>query len=113
MQRPQRLALLACCLALGGCSPGPYSVALADLRETPERWAGSEVQVSGTLRSYGDREGYPEHFWIENEALDRVRLESHRELGALVGWTVEVQGTFRYDRRAGRRIEVASIASAR
>lgn len=101
--------LLVCWLGLGACSDAARTVSLAELRETPERYAGSTVAVSGTLRSFDD----PEHFWVENDALDRVGLEGGENLRALVGWTVEVRGTFRYDRSAGRRIEVTAIASAR
>lgn len=124
MRRRQLLAILATVLTLGACSPGPRSVALTDLAETPERWNGSEIRITGTLRSYIARKGYPEHFWVENETLDRVGVEGagqgagqgadwRNELRPLVGWTVELEGTFRYDRRAGRRIEVTSISSAR
>lgn len=120
MRRRQLLAILATVLTLGACSPGPRSVTLTNLAETPERWNGSEIRITGTLRSYIARKGYPEHFWVEDETLDRVGVEGagqgadwRNELHPLVGWTVELEGTFRYDRRAGRRIEVASIASAR
>ncbi|MEE4298664.1 MAG: hypothetical protein V2J24_04385 [Pseudomonadales bacterium] len=117
-RRPARTSraalLLACCIVLGACSGAPRAVALADLRATPERYDGSVVAVTGTLRAFAD----PEHYWIENVDLDRVGLEGGGKRGndrlrALVGWTVEVRGTFRYDRWAGRRIEVTAISSAR
>lgn len=85
---------------LGACDAAPRAVELAELRRAPERYDGRAVAVTGTLRAFDD----PAHFWVENDALDRVGLEGGRELRALVGWTVDVRGTFRYDRRAGRRI---------
>lgn len=66
---------------------------------------GRYIVVSGTLRTFDS----PRHYWIENEALDRVALEGAGKLAPLVGQTVEVSGIFIYDRNVGRRIEVKQL----
>lgn len=114
-RRVRRLpgVLLALCLGVVACSGEPRIAALEELRATPDAFDGRPVIITGTLRTFGEAGTRAEHFWIENADLDRVGLEGAENLRALVGWTVEVRGTFRYDRTAGRRIEVAEIASAR
>ena len=103
------LPMLLYALGVTACDGEPQAVTLEALRAAPNSFDGRSVIVSGTLRAYGE----PEHFWIENAALDRVGIEGAENLRALVGWRVEARGTFRYDRTAGRRIEVTAIASAR
>jgi hypothetical protein len=82
---------------------------LSALKAAQDDYDGRAVIVSGTLRTFDD----PEHYWIENTALDRVALEGATDLAGRVGRTVEVRGTFRYDRDEGRRIRVRSLKDLR
>jgi hypothetical protein len=91
-------------LLLAGCGASvPVKTTLAALSEAQKDFDGRQVIVSGTLRTFDT----PRHYWIENEALDRVALlEGTINLAPLVSQTVTVRGMFRYDSEAGRRIEV-------
>ena len=96
-------------LLLSGCGgPEPASTTLASLGNAQLDFSGRHVRVSGTLRSWDK----PLHYWIENEALDRVALEIDDNLLPPVGTQVTVEGRFIYDRSAGRRIEVTSLVPA-
>lgn len=91
---------------LSACGdPAPIQTSLAALTASQVEFNGRHVVVSGTLRTFDS----PRHYWIENEALDRVALKGADSLAPLVGQTVEVSGTFVYDRNAGRRIEVQQL----
>ena len=91
-------------LLLVGCGASvPVKTTLSALSEAQKDFDGRQVIVSGTLRTFDT----PRHYWIENEALDRVALlEGTINLAPLVSQTVTVRGMFRYDSEAGRRIEV-------
>lgn len=105
--RLRRAGLLLVFAALVGCGGGPPPVAttLSALKAAQDDFDGRRVIVSGTLRSFDD----PEHYWIENSALDRVALEADEPLQARVGEVLEVHGRFTYDRDEGRRIDVELI----
>jgi hypothetical protein len=109
---PRIALLLACVLLLSGCGER------AALATTPEHLAnvqedfdGRNVVVSGTLRSIAA----PRHYWIEDTALHRVAIEGAADdvLQELVGARVRVRGRFRYDRSAGRRIDMAGMEAER
>ena len=106
LSRREFLPVLIVAIALSGCGdPPPVQTTLAALKASQADFSGRQVVVSGTLRTFDS----PRHYWIENEALDRVALEGADELAPLVGQTVEVSGTFVYDRNAGRRIVVQQL----
>jgi hypothetical protein len=93
-------------IALFGCGdPAPIQTSLSALKASQVDFNGRYIVVSGTLRTFDA----PRHYWIENEALDRVALESANKLAPLVGQTVEVSGIFIYDQNVGRRIEVKQL----
>ena len=105
MPRPAA-GIALCLLALAGCGTDEaVPTTLPALAERPDRWDGREVVVRGIVRSYPE----PRHYWIETTDADRVALAGDADLEPLVGWTVDVRGTFRYDRTAGRRILVRRI----
>jgi hypothetical protein len=79
----------------------------ADFRVAQKDFNGRQVLVSGALRTFAT----PRHYWIENDALDRVALEGAIDLQPLVGQTVKVRGMFHYDSKAGRRIEVDELVA--
>ena len=78
---------------------------LSSLSAAQKDFNGRRVIVSGTLRTFDA----PRHYWIENEALDRVALEGAIDLAPLVGQTVKVQGMFHYNMESGRLIEVEEL----
>ena len=91
---------------LFGCgNPAPTQTSLSALTASQQDFNGRHIVVSGTLRTFDS----PRHYWIENEALNRVALEGADGLAPLVGQTVEVSGIFLYDRNVGRRIEVKQL----
>ena len=100
---PFALVTLIVLFACG--EPAPVRTSLSALTASQADFDGRQVVVSGTLRTFDS----PRHYWIENEALDRVALEGGGELAPHVGHTVEVSGIFSYDRNAGRRIEVQAL----
>lgn len=106
IMRIKSLMALAITLLLVGCgASAPVKTTLSALSDAQKDFNGRQVIVSGTLRTFDT----PRHYWIENDALDRVALEGTFDLAPLVSLTVTVRGVFRYDREAGRRIEVDEL----
>lgn len=109
---PRIALLLACALLLSGCGErAAIATTLEHLANAQQDFDGRDVVVSGTLRSVAA----PRHYWIEDAALHRVAIEGAADdvLHELVGERVRVRGRFRYDRSAGRRIEVAGLEAER
>jgi hypothetical protein len=101
--RIKLLMTFAITLLFVGCgASAPVKTTLSALTEVQKDFDGRQVIVSGTLRTFDT----PRHYWIENDALDRVALEGTINLAPLVSQTVTVRGMSRYDSEAGRRIEV-------
>ncbi len=99
---------LVAALALGGCGSDagtPVQLQLADLARFAEDYDGRRVQTTGTVRSHPD----PEHYWIEDDALNRVSVEPQSALAPHVGERVRVVGRFRFSREEGRAIEAATV----
>lgn len=95
-------------LLLVGCgATAPVTTTLSALSEFQKDFDGRQIIVSGTLRTFD----MPRHYWIENDALDRVALEGTINLEPLVSQTVTVRGVFRYDSEVGRRIEVDELVA--
>lgn len=106
--RIKLLMAFAITLLLVGCgASAPIKTTLSALSEVQKDFDGRLVIVSGTLRTFD----MPRHYWIENEALDRVALEGAVNLAPLVSQSVTVRGMFRYDSEAGRRIEVDELVA--
>ena len=106
--RIKLLMAFAITLLLVGCdASAPVKTTLSALSEVQKDFDGRQVIVSGTLRTFD----MPRHYWIENDALDRVALEGTINLAPLVNQTVTVRGLFRYDIEAGRRIEVDELVA--
>jgi hypothetical protein len=105
----KRIALLLAALlllsALAACSSEPERLRLADLASFADRYDGSVVVTEGTVRAHDE----PAHSWIEDEALNRVRIVPGSAIEARVGERVRVQGVFRYSAEAGRRIEADQV----
>lgn len=99
---------LVAALALGSCGSdagGPMQLQLADLVRFAEQYEGKRVQTTGTVRSHPD----PEHYWIEDDDLNRVSVEPQSAIASHVGERVRVTGRFRFSREEGRAIEAAEV----
>lgn len=93
---------------LAGCAGGPddpSSVTLAELVAEQDRYDGQLVETEGTVRTY-DR---PRHYWIEDEAVNRVELVPAEAAADHVGARVRVEGRFTFRDDEGRRITVEQL----
>ncbi|GAA5133897.1 hypothetical protein GCM10023339_70100 [Alloalcanivorax gelatiniphagus] len=99
---------LAVMLTLAGCDyrDAPQGAPLRALAAEPQTYQGSLVATSGVVRGFDD----PEHYWIEDEALNRVELEPLALAREHLGQRVQVVGTFHYDPGQGRWLEVRDFS---
>lgn len=98
--------LVTCLLIfLAGCSDAPRTLSLQLLASEQSTVDGHKVITEGVVRSFAD----PLHYWLEDDALNRVALHPDDAVAGFVGKRVKVEGRFHADRERGRRIEVTSI----
>lgn len=99
--------LIACLLVLAGCGreAEPTRLELADLARFTEQYDGEKVSTTGHVRSHPD----PEHYWLEDDELNRVAVHPDSAVKKLVGERVRVLGVFRYSREKGRSIEAEAV----
>lgn len=99
---------LAVMLLLAGCDyrDAPQGAPLRALAAEPESYQGSLVATSGVVRGFDD----PEHYWIEDEALNRVALAPMETARDHLGQRVQVVGTFHYDPGRGRWLEIRAVS---
>jgi len=88
----------------GGESPA-QEVRLLDLVRQVERFDGERIVTAGIVRSHPD----PEHYWIEDEELNRVEIRPGERIAAHLGDRVQVTGRFSYAPDAGRVIEAEAV----
>lgn len=100
-------ALVLCLLVLAGCGGEnvPTRLELADLARFTDQYDGERVSTTGHVRSHPD----PEHYWLEDDDLNRVAVHPDSAVKALVGERVRVVGRFRYARDKGRAIEADDV----
>lgn len=99
--------LALCLLVLAGCGgePTPTQLELVDLARFAEQYEGQRVSTTGHVRSHPD----PEHYWLEDDDLNRVAVHPDSAVKSLVGERVRVVGRFRYARDTGRAIEADEV----
>ncbi len=97
------LAAVIC--AITGCGGEPTEVTLVQLSRQQVDYDGRRVSAQGVLRTHA----LPRHYWIEDDAFNRVELEPADGLLELVGARIQVQGKFRYTPDRGRRIVVEQL----
>lgn len=99
--------LAVCLLLIAGCGgePTPTQLELVDLARFTEQYDGERVSTTGHVRSHPD----PEHYWLEDDDLNRVAVHPDSAVKSLVGKRVRVVGRFRYARDAGRAIEADEV----
>lgn len=97
------LALTA--TACGETDSGATELRLADLVRFQDRYDGDMVTISGVVNMFDD----PEHYWIEDDAINRVRVVPHEAVSEFVGQRVRVLGRFEYGSEKGRVITARSV----
>jgi len=101
-----KVSVLAVMLAsCGDRELDPVELRLADLVRFAEGYKGKLVATSGVVRSHPD----PEHYWIEDEELNRIELRPKTAAAPLAGKSVRVVGRFRYPPQQGRSIEIDRV----
>lgn len=107
---PAAWLLAAAVLAVPGCGgdPAAEAVSLEDLARFPHGYEGRRVAAEGTVRTHPS----PEHYWIEDDALNRVEIHPGSAVSSRVGERVRVVGRFHYSRDTGRSIEAESVEPA-
>ncbi len=101
------LATAVCLLLLAGCGGEPTAtqLELVDLARFSEQYDGERVSTTGHVRSHSD----PEHYWLEDDNLNRVAVHPDSAVESLVGQRVRVVGGFRFSRESGRAIEADTV----
>lgn len=95
-------------LAVSACGEADSATAelrLADLVRFQDRYDGDTVATSGVVHMFDD----PEHYWIEDDELNRIRIVPHDAVSELVGERVRVDGRFEYDPSQGRVIHAQGV----
>jgi hypothetical protein len=111
LPRPTLVLIASAVIAvslLAGCAREETVVGLElELLVTQrENFEGRRVRTSGVVRSHAD----PRHFWLENDALQRVGLAPAEQVEAWLGQEVEVVGRFTFAADTGRRITVEQVS---
>lgn len=102
-----RVMMAAVLLALAGCGGGEArEVPLQMLASDPQGFDGQRVTTQGVVRHFET----PLHYWIEDEALNRVELFPQETAAPLLGREVRVVGTFRYAPGEGRSLSLETIS---
>lgn len=106
---PAGVALVACLSVLVGCQgeTAPTRLELGDLARFSEQYDGERVSTAGHVRTHPD----PEHYWLEDEDLNRVAVHPDSAVKSLVGERVRIVGRFRFSRDAGRSIEAEEVTA--
>lgn len=99
--------LALCLIVLAGCGgePTPTQLELVDLARFAEQYDGERVSTTGHVRSHPD----PEHYWLEDNDLNRVAVHPDSAVSSLVGQRVRVVGRFRFSRDKGRAIDADEV----
>ncbi|WP_194756692.1 hypothetical protein [Aliidiomarina indica] len=98
------ILLFAVMVLLTACSPEPRNLELHVIVAEAHTLDSQVVTTRGTVRMYAD----PEHYWIEDDALNRVGLHG-MDVSSYVGSDVEVTGRFSVSRERGRHLEVTDV----
>lgn len=109
MARPWCTGLFALVLltftSCGGDGPRPTELRLAELVRFADRYDGEVVVTTGIVRMFNQ----PEHYWIQDEELNRVRIRPQSAVSEFRGEWIRVVGRFEYDPSTGRVIEARDV----
>lgn len=91
---------IALLLLLTACSQQEEQVSLVFLTTHASSYDGRQVQVRGVVRGLAE----PEHYWLEDQQLNRVGLHPASVARAYLDQPVIVTGRFTADRSKGRHL---------
>ncbi len=95
--------MLAAC---GGERVSP--VTLEQLAASAPAFNGELVETEGVVNRFDD----PEHYWLEDDAINRVAVKPGSAVRDHLGENLRVVGRFSYHPEEGRRIEIDAAATA-
>lgn len=99
------LLLTLAAAACGDAGSTATELPLADLVRFQDRYDGEVVATTGEVNMFAD----PEHYWIEDDALNRIRVVPQDAVSDLVGERVRVLGRFEYGSGKGRVIHAQNV----
>jgi hypothetical protein len=102
---PCLILLTMLAVACGDAESTATDLRLADLVRFQDRYDGETVAITGVVHSFSD----PEHYWVEDDRVNRVRIEPHAAVSDLVGEHVRVIGRFEYASGKGRVIHARNV----
>ncbi len=100
------LAMTALLVACGGERVSP--VTLEQLAASAPAFNGELVETEGVVNRFDD----PEHYWLEDDAINRVAVKPGSAVRDHLGENLRVVGRFSYHPEEGRRIEIDAAATA-
>ncbi|MBR2515290.1 MAG: glucose-inhibited division protein B [Halomonas sp.] len=99
------ITLLMATLISGCRGQQPVEVPLTILANNPAAFDEKQIVTQGVVRHFND----PLHYWIEDEALNRVEIFPHQKIAPYLGETVEVEGQFHFSPNEGRRLILTRV----
>lgn len=105
MKRGLSVVLLAGLLVGCGGQEKAYQIPLVMLVSSSVDHDGREVITQGVVRRFED----PLHYWIEDDAFNRVEIFPHQAIAPYLGKDVRVQGLFRDSDTQGRRLTLWNV----
>ncbi len=100
------LAVAGLLTACGGERVSP--VTLEQLAASAPAFDGELVETEGVVNRFDD----PEHYWLEDEDINRVAVTPGASVRDHVGERLRVVGRFSYHQEEGRQIEIDPAATA-
>ncbi|TVP59235.1 MAG: hypothetical protein EA349_03380 [Halomonadaceae bacterium] len=97
--------ILLSLLLVVACNNSESQLSLQVLADYQQGYDGRRVVTEGTVRSFDD----PLHYWIEDQALNRVAITPDSAVADYVGQRVRVKGVFSASRDAGRVIAAEEV----
>lgn len=98
-------ALLMATLISGCRGQEPVEVPLTILANNPAAFNDKQIVTQGVVRHFND----PLHYWIEDEALNRVEIFPHEQIAPYLGDAVTVEGQFYFSPHEGRRLNLTRV----
>ncbi|WFE70017.1 hypothetical protein P8S55_09450 [Halomonas sp. M1] len=99
------IALLIAALVSGCRGQEPVEAPLTILVNNPAAFDDKHIVTQGVVRHFDD----PLHYWIEDEALNRVEIFPHQKIAPYLGEAVEVEGQFHFSPKEGRRLILTRV----
>lgn len=105
MTRGLSVVLLVGLLVGCGAQDSAHQVPLAMLVSSSADYDDRQVITRGLVRRFED----PLHYWIEDDAFNRVEIFPQESIAPYLGEAVLVEGLFRFSTTKGRRLTLVDI----